>query len=104
MEVLQRINHNSFNGETKYYFLETNYFNLILIFIIGENIIIIIRFFKIIVNHGSSFLQIKIKVNAIRFRRRQKEKSFSVLCYRFSCICLQMSCFIYKFADAKIVH
>ncbi len=47
---------------------------------------------------------IRIKLNAIRFRRRQKEKSFSVLCYRFSCICLQMSCFIYKFADAKIVH
>ncbi len=31
------INHNSFNGETKYYFFETNYFNLILIFIIGGN-------------------------------------------------------------------
>ncbi len=50
------------------------------------------------------FFKIKIKANVIRFRRRQKEKSFSVLCYRFSCICLQMSCFIYKFADAKIVH
>ena len=33
-----------------------------------------------------------------------KENSFSVLCYRFSHICLQMSCFIYKFADAKFVH
>jgi hypothetical protein len=50
------------------------------------------------------FFKIKIKVNAIRFRRRQKEKSFSVLCYRFSHKCLQMSCFIYKFADAKFVH
>ena len=32
-----------FLGETIYYFFETNYFNLILIFIIGEKIIIIIR-------------------------------------------------------------
>ena len=30
-----------------------------------------------------------------------KEKSFSVLCYRFSCRCLQMSCFICNFAVAN---
>ena len=50
------------------------------------------------------FFKIRIKLNVIRFKKRQKENSFSVLCYRFSHICLQMSCFIYKFADAKIVH
>jgi hypothetical protein len=65
----------------------------------------IIRFFKIrIKGIVIRFFKIRIKLNVIRFRRRQKEKSFSVLCYIFSHICLQMSCFIYKFADAKIVH
>ena len=47
------------------------------------------------------FFKIKIKLNVIRFRRRQKEKSFSVLCYRFSYRCLQISCFIRKFAVAN---
>ncbi len=47
------------------------------------------------------FFKIRIKLNVIRFRRRQKEESFSVLCYRFSYICLQMSCFICNFAIAN---
>ena len=47
------------------------------------------------------FFKIRIKLNVIRFRRRQEEKSSSVLCHRFSHKCLQMSCFIYKFADAN---
>ena len=48
-------------GETKYYFLETNYFNLILIFIIRRTIINIIRN-KIRTNQNNSFLKPKRNV------------------------------------------
>ena len=64
----------------------------------------IILFFKNTVNHGNSFLQNQNQTKCNSFQKETKEKSFSVLCYRFSYICLQISCFIYKFADAKIVH